>query len=58
MSNKQNIEFDYKKYKLLKNAYKNAINQNLEEFNFDNREILTSYCKYLLEYLDSKFKLI
>ena len=58
MSKEETIKstFDYKQYKLLKNAYRNVVKQKLESFSFNNKEILVSYAKYMLEYLQTKFK--
>ena len=43
-------------YDTLKKSYKRAVEQNLTEFEWCNETVLTSYTKYLIEYLDSKFK--
>lgn len=46
------ITFDKKKYRGLKKAYNNAVNDNQDSFTFDKNEYLTAYAKYLLEYLE------
>jgi len=37
----------------LKVSYKNAIDNNLSEFTFNNHPLLVAYAKYLIEYLES-----
>jgi hypothetical protein len=46
------IEFTPAKLKLLKQEYEKA--KNKESFIFEGREILTSYAKYLIQYLESQ----
>ena len=36
---------------ILQKKYDNAVKDNLYSFTYDGAEILTSYAKYLLEYL-------
>ena len=43
-------------YDTLVKSYKRAVKDNLPEFEWENETVLTSYAKYLIEYLDSKFK--
>jgi hypothetical protein len=50
------VSFDLTKYQELKNQYDNAVETGCLSFWFEGREYLTSYCKYLLEYLKIKFK--
>lgn len=38
-----------------KKAYSAALNQNYDSFFFENNEFLTSYAKYLIEYLEPQF---
>lgn len=38
-----------------KKSYELALENNLEIFTFNGHEFLTSYAKYLIEYLESKF---
>ena len=42
--------------KELRVGYKNAVKEGLEQFPFRGDIILTSYAKYLLEYIDSQNK--
>ena len=51
-----NIVIDEDIYKSLKTAYNNAIGKNLDSFIFYNREVSTSYVKYLLQHLKTKFE--
>lgn len=37
-------------------AYRNARVNKAETFHFEGNEFVTNYAKYLIEYLDSKFK--
>jgi hypothetical protein len=50
------IEFDKKKFDELKMAYNKAKVNDLESFKFEGTELITAYAKYLIQYLDSKFK--
>ena len=43
--------FDKEKYKELEDCYNIAVKDNKEDFVFYGEVILTSYAKYLLEYL-------
>ena len=43
--------FDKSKYQELQDAYNKAKQQNKEQFNFYGEVLLTTYAKYLLEYL-------
>jgi hypothetical protein len=42
-------------YNLFKEAYNKALKNNVEEFLYQGQDILVSYAKYLLEYLEPKF---
>lgn len=44
-------------YKKLKAAYNKAVADKADQFTFDGKEMLTSYAKYLLEYLKTYFEL-
>lgn len=46
------VVFDRAKLKRLKRAYKAAHENGKEVFIFEGREILTSYAKYMIEYLN------
>lgn len=43
-------------YDTLVSSYNRAVKNGLPEFEWENETILTSYAKYLIEYLDDKFK--
>jgi len=40
----------------LKRQYENAVSNGLEQFEFQGVELLTTFAKYLLEFLDKEFK--
>lgn len=37
-------------------AYNAAVNQKVDSFMFDGNEFVVAYAKYLIEFLDDKFK--
>ena len=43
-------------YVELKGQYENAVSNGLEQFEFQGVELLTTFAKYLLEFLDNEFK--
>jgi hypothetical protein len=43
-------------YLQLKRQYENAVSEGLEQFTFQGVELLTTFAKYLLEFLDKEFK--
>lgn len=49
------IEFDRPKYNRLQISYKQAVVDGKDVFLFEGHELVTSYAKYLLEYLKLKF---
>jgi hypothetical protein len=49
------INFDADKVDALRRAYNHALEIKAEAFTFEGNAILTSYAKYLLEYLSTKF---
>jgi hypothetical protein len=51
---KTTMSFDKEKAKELQDCYDTAINQNKETFVFYGETLLTSYAKYLLEYLNTQ----
>lgn len=53
--NENTMTFTPDKVKALRKAYAMAVETEAESFIFDGRELLTSYAKYLLEYLDMQF---
>lgn len=50
------INFDRQKLKELKTLYNKAVKGGKESFMYKGDEYLTSYAKYVIEYLDSQFK--
>ena len=50
------INFDRDKLKELKNLYNNAVKNKKQSFKYNGDEYLTIYAKYVIEYLESKFK--
>lgn len=38
----------------LKEAYKNASKKGIDQFTLDNKEYVTGYAKYLIQYLEMK----
>jgi hypothetical protein len=47
------IEFDREKYNSLKLIYDKSVLENKEQFVWEGQILLTSYAKYLLEYLEN-----
>jgi hypothetical protein len=43
-------------YLELKRQYENAVSNGSEQFEFQGVELLTTFAKYLLEFLDKEFK--
>ncbi len=57
MSNEQEkIAFTPELRDSLRETYDNAVQNSHEMFRWDGREYVTSYAKYLLQYLDMQFK--
>jgi hypothetical protein len=52
MSNE--IKFDKAKLQQLKTEYEKARNRGLESFTFEGSPLLTSYARYLIEYLEDR----
>lgn len=50
------ISVDLSTFTRLKKEYQNAVDNSKEIFVFDDNELLTSYAKYLIEYLTPMFK--
>lgn len=48
--------FDKEDFARLKKEYAKALAEGKEQFVFDKHVLLVSYAKYLIEYLQSKFK--
>lgn len=53
---REQVEFDADKYHGLRRAYATAVDDNQDRFLFEGNEYATSYAKYLLEYLTTKFE--
>jgi hypothetical protein len=45
------LKHDQKSYDDLKKAYDKAVSEGKTQFTYEGEEVLTSYAKYLLEYL-------
>jgi hypothetical protein len=50
------INFTPEKLELLKNEYQKAVTTGSEVFIFEGSEVLTTYAKYLIEYLSEILK--
>lgn len=50
------ISFDLAAYRRFRRVYEKAVKEEKTEFEFEGREYLVSYAKYLLEYLETKYK--
>ena len=49
------MDFDTEKLEELRSAYLKAVEDGKSSFVFNDVDMFTSYAKYLVEYLDSKF---
>ena len=49
------MDFTRPKYLKLRRAYNSAVNKGEQQFTFEGQPLLTSYAKYLLEFLGGKF---
>ena len=47
-------EFDHTKLKELKRLYSISVKEGKESFTFEGHELLTSYAKYLIEYVTDR----
>ena len=52
----QTITFSQEKLQHLKDAYAVAVTEGKDQFTFEGHELLTSYAKYLIEYLTLKLE--
>lgn len=52
------MKFDQKDVQGLRSAYDSAVQKGLMVFDFKHHEVLTSYAKYLLEYLETRFEYV
>lgn len=50
------IEFTREKYLKLKREYNKAVAQGKSRFDFEGHPVLVAYAKYLIQYLEMKFK--
>lgn len=50
------ISFDLAAYRRFRKSYEKAVKENKTEFEFEGRDFLVSYAKYVLEYLETKYK--
>ena len=50
------INFTPAKVKALRKAHEEAVKAGKDQFVFEDRDFVTDYAKYLLEYLDTIFK--
>jgi hypothetical protein len=50
------IAFTETKYKKFKKAFKEAEKAGLTQFQFEDKEILVTYAKYLIEYLSDHYE--
>ena len=55
ISNQQEPQWDFNKYKILKKAYNRAVAEGKSEFKIGERVVLVSYAKLVLQYLKSQF---
>jgi hypothetical protein len=50
------MTFTLDTYQKLKNEYNKSVQNNLEVFTFEGHELLTTYAKYLIQYLQTIFE--
>jgi|TARA_R110000782_G_scaffold64999_1_gene132360 hypothetical protein len=56
MNDKDYTNFDNEKRKRLETAYRKAKEQGKFQFEFDEKEYITDYAKYLIEHLKNTLK--
>lgn len=49
------INFDKIKFESFKICYNKAVENNLNEFEFEGNDYVVPFAKYLIEYFESKF---
>lgn len=54
MSNLPSTIFDRPRLERLKQAYAKALRDDAAEFTFEGIQLVTSYAKYLIEYLETR----
>jgi hypothetical protein len=50
------VSFTPESFKKFKLKYKSAVENNQEMFVFEGNDFLTSYAKYVIEYIKTKFE--
>ena len=50
------MEWTKESYLELKRQYENAVSEGSEQFTFQGVELLTTFAKYLLEFLENRFE--
>lgn len=50
------VSINEQELKTLKKDYNKAIEDGKQSFTFKGREVLVSYAKYMIEYLEGEFK--
>ena len=51
-----NLQFNPEEYTKFKKLYEKAVKDKTEMFVFQDKEILTAYAKYVLEYISPRFE--
>lgn len=49
------VNFNRNLFATLKEKYNHAVENKIEVFEFEGQEVLTSYARYLIEYLETIF---
>lgn len=52
----EQIIFDVTTFKKFQKVYNQAVKDNQEQFEFEDKTFLVSYAKYVIEYLNSRFR--
>ena len=50
------MQWSEKDYLELKRQYESAVSEGSDQFEFQGVELLTTFAKYLIEFLDKEFK--
>jgi len=56
MLNQQSLNWTKNKLNEFEEIYKKALKDNNVDFMFEDHKFLTAYAKYLIEYLEDRFK--
>jgi hypothetical protein len=51
------VEFTEESFKRFKKAYEDASSEGKEQFTFEGNDVLVSYAKYLIQYVESNHKM-